>query len=136
KHLFSEHQLDEADLALKPCRVETWGGCAFINFDENAPSLRDSIGPLADRLDQYQVDKLRAEWCFGTVLPANWKVAMEAFMEGYHVMRTHPQLHEAAGPLYQSMYQEPQGHAPPVNMRASAQENIQAQFKHMELLSE
>ncbi|CAN7422698.1 aromatic ring-hydroxylating dioxygenase subunit alpha [Phenylobacterium sp. LjRoot219] len=136
KHLFSEKQLEQADLDLPACRVELWGGCAFINHDDNAPALRDCIGPLADRLDQYQVDKLRAEWCYGAVLPANWKVAMEAFMEGYHVMRTHPQLHEAAGPLYQSMYQEPQGHAPPVNMRISSRDNILAQFKHMELLSE
>jgi nitrite reductase/ring-hydroxylating ferredoxin subunit len=136
KHLFTEHQLDQADLALKPCRVEEWGGCAFINLDDNAPSLRDSIGPLADRLDQYQIDKLRAEWCYGAVLPANWKVAMEAFMEGYHVMRTHPQLHEVAGPLYQAMYQEPQGHALPINPRVSTHENIKAQFRHMELLSE
>jgi phenylpropionate dioxygenase-like ring-hydroxylating dioxygenase large terminal subunit len=136
KHLFSEHQLDKADLDLPTCRVELWGGCAFINWDDNAPSLRDSIGPLADRLDQYAIDKLRAEWCYGAILPANWKVAMEAFMEGYHVMRTHPQLHEAAGPLYQSMYQEPQGTAAPVNMRVSSQENIKAQLLHMELLSE
>ena len=136
RHLFSEKQLDQADLDLPTCRVEFWGGCAFINWDDDAPSLRDSIGPLADRLDQYSIDKLRAEWCYGTVLPANWKVAMEAFMEGYHVMRTHPQLHEAAGPLYQSMYQEPQGTAAPVNMRASSHENIQAQVRHMELLSE
>ena len=136
KHLFSEKQLDQADLDLPACRVELWGGCAFINWDDNAPSLRESIGPLADRLDQYGVDKLRAEWCYGAILPANWKVAMEAFMEGYHVMRTHPQLHEAAGPLYQSMYQEPQGTAAPVNMRASSQDNIKAQLRHMELLSE
>ena len=120
KHLFSEHQLDQADLALAPCRVELWGGCAFINFDDNAPSLRDAIGPLADRLDQYQVDKLRAEWCYATVLPANWKVAMEAFMEGYHVMRTHPQLQEAAPPLYNAMYgHDTGGIGLPVDARAS-----------------
>jgi phenylpropionate dioxygenase-like ring-hydroxylating dioxygenase large terminal subunit len=137
KHLFTEHQLEQADIALKPCRVELWGGCAFINFDDNAPSLRDSIGPLADRLDQYQVDKLRAEWCYATVLPANWKVAMEAFMEGYHVMRTHPQLQEAVPPLYNSMYgQDTGGIGHPVDTKSTIRDNILAQFKHMELLSE
>ena len=37
--------LEEADLTLKPCRVELWGGCAFINFDDDAPPLRECIGP-------------------------------------------------------------------------------------------
>ena len=76
-----------------PCRVEVWGGCAFINFDDQAPSLSDSLGPVAPRLEARNVDKLRMEWWYATVLPTNWKLAMEAFMEGYHVMRTHPQLH-------------------------------------------
>ena len=137
KHMFTEHQLDQADLALAPCRVEEWGGCAFINLDDSAPSLRDSIGPLADRLDKYQVDKLRAEWWYATILPANWKVAMEAFMEGYHVLRTHPQLHSAVGTLYNSMYgQDTGGIGQPVNPNASMKENIQAHFRHLELLSE
>ena len=39
------------DIALKPCRVEVELGCAFINFDDNAPSFRECIGPLADRLE-------------------------------------------------------------------------------------
>ena len=137
KHMFSEHQLDQADLALAPCRVELWGGCAFINFDNNAPSLRDSIGPLADRLDQYQVDKLRAEWWYATVLPANWKTAMEAFMEGYHVMRTHPQLQEAVPSLYNSMYgYDTGGIGHLIDPKATVRDNIRAQFQHLELLSE
>ena len=137
RHMFSEQQLDPTDLALKACRIEQWGGCAFINFDHDAPALRDCIGPLADKLDKYQVDKLRAEWWYATVLPANWKTAMEAFMEGYHVLRTHPQLYEAAGALYNSMYgQETGGIGAPVNMKASTRENIAAQIRHLELLSE
>ena len=137
KHMFTERQLDQADIALRPCRVELWGGCAFINFDDNAPSFRASIGPLADRLEQYQTDKLRSEWWYATVLPANWKLAMEAFMEGYHVMRTHPQLQQATPTLYNSMYgQDTGGIGNPTNLRLTTHENIQSQLKHMELLSE
>ena len=93
RSIFDEADLEKAELNLVPCRIEFWGGCAFINFDDKAPSLRDSLGPVAPRLEARNVDKLRMEWWYATVLPTNWKLAMEAFMEGYHVMRTHPQLH-------------------------------------------
>lgn len=137
RHMFSEGQLDEADLALRPCRVETAIGCAFINMDDDAPSLRDTIGPLLDRLEAHGASKLRAEWCYATELPANWKVAMEAFMEGYHVMRTHPQLQQAAPMLYNSMYgMDTGGIGIPINPNQTVRENIKAQFRHMELLSE
>jgi nitrite reductase/ring-hydroxylating ferredoxin subunit len=137
KHMFSEQQLEKCDLDLPQCRVELWAGCAFVNFDDNAPSLRESLGPVTERFDQYQVDKLRAEWCFATILPANWKIAMEAFMEGYHVMRTHPQLQTANPVLYNSMYgYDTGGIGQPVNPKASVQDNVLAQFQHMELLSE
>jgi Rieske 2Fe-2S family protein len=42
--------------------------------------------------DAWQVESLRTEWWLAAKLPVNWKLAMEAFMEGYHVMATHPQL--------------------------------------------
>ncbi len=137
KHLFSEHQLNKSDLALRGCRVELWGGCAFINFDNDAPSFRDCIGPVADRLEAHGMSKLRSEWWYATVLPANWKVAMEAFMEGYHVMRTHPQLHQVLPGLYGSMYGRETGAAE----RSAAQvadirDEVRRQFKHLELLSE
>lgn len=137
KHVFSERQLEQADLALRPCRVELWGGCAFINHDDNAPGLRESIGPLADRFDAHNLGSLRAEWCFGTILPANWKVAMEAFMEGYHVMRTHPQLQEATPALYNTRYgTDTGGIGAAINPRLTLKENLRAQIKSMELLSE
>jgi hypothetical protein len=136
RHMFSEAALDAADIALRRCRVELWGGCAFINFDDKARPLRECIGPLAERLDAYQTDKLRAEWWYGTVIPANWKIAMEAFMEGYHVMRTHPQLQKAVPSLYNTMYgQDTGGIGQPANPNLTARQNIQQQFEQMELLS-
>ncbi|MGB8363535.1 MAG: aromatic ring-hydroxylating oxygenase subunit alpha [Rhizomicrobium sp.] len=136
KHLFSEELLDKADLALKPCRVELWGGCAFINFDDNAPSYRECIGPVADRLDAHGVSKLRSEWWFATVLPANWKIAMEAFMEGYHVMRTHPQLQQAVPSLYNARYgNDTGGLGLSVDAKINVRDNIKAQLKNLELLN-
>ncbi|MEO5586190.1 MAG: SRPBCC family protein, partial [Novosphingobium sp.] len=81
--------------------------------------------------------KLRAEWWYATELPANWKVAMEAFMEGYHVMRTHPQLQKAAPALYNAMYgYDTGGIGIPINPNLTVKENIAAQYEHMELLSD
>jgi glycine betaine catabolism A len=90
--LFDRSNVDKTDLHLKECRVELWGGCAFINFDNNAPPLRESIEPFATIHDAWHVESLRTEWWLAAKLPCNWKLAMEAFMEGYHVMATHPQL--------------------------------------------
>lgn len=137
KHMFSEQQLDKQDLALTPCRVELWGGCAFINFDDAAPSLRDSFGPVADRLEAHGMSKLRSEWWFATELPANWKIAMEAFMEGYHVMKTHPQLQRATPALYNARYgHDTGGIGVAVNPKMTVRQNIEAQIKQLELLNE
>lgn len=90
--LFSDENRVPEDLRLQECRVETWGGCAFINLDDKAPSLRESIDPFATMHDFLKVESLRVDKWFAIRLPTNWKLAMEAFMEGYHVMETHPQL--------------------------------------------
>ncbi len=94
RHIFSEELLDQDAINLAPVRAEQWAGCVFINFDAEAPDLRTSLGPVAQRMDDRNADKLKMEWWCGTILPTNWKLAMEAFMEGYHVMQTHPQLIE------------------------------------------
>jgi len=93
REIFSEELLDRAEIDLAPCRVELWGGCAFVNFDENARPLLECLGPVSTRMNARNVDKLKMDWWYATILPTNWKLAMEAFMEGYHVMQTHPQLH-------------------------------------------
>ncbi len=137
RHLFSEEQLDQEDLALRPCRVDLWGGCVFINLDDNAPSFRECIGPVTDRLEAHGASNMRAEWWCATELPANWKIAMEAFMEGYHVLRTHPQLQRATPAMYNARYgNDTGGQGEQADPKLSIRENLQAQLKGMELLSE
>jgi phenylpropionate dioxygenase-like ring-hydroxylating dioxygenase large terminal subunit len=73
-------------------RCETWGGGAWINLDDDAPPLRQCLDPAATILDDWKVESLRAEWWSACRLPVNWKLAIEAFVEMYHVVETHPQL--------------------------------------------
>ena len=94
REIFRPELLERAEIDLVPIRTELWAGCAFINFDDNAPPLRECLGPVAERMDARHADKLKMDWWFGTVLPTNWKLANEAFQEGYHTMQTHPQLHK------------------------------------------
>ncbi len=137
KHLFDARQLDAGEIALRACRVETWGGCAFINHDPDAPSLHDTLGPVLKALTAHGQDGQRAEWCVGVHLPANWKVALEAFMEGYHVMRTHPQLQKASPVLYNTMYgHDTGGIGDQVNPDWTKEQNVAAQMRSLELLSE
>ena len=142
KHLFTEHQLETGDINLVPCRSEVSIGCVFINFDDDAPSFRETIGPLIDRLEAHNVGDLRAEWWFATVLPANWKLSMEAFMEGYHVMRTHPQLHKALSPAFHDLYGAESHGAKEGTLSftplpaATTRDALEAQLKQMELVGE
>jgi carnitine monooxygenase subunit len=137
RHLFDERQLDEAELALRPCRHHEAIGCVWINFDDDAPGFEETMGPIIGRLEKKGQGGQRAEWWFATELPANWKVAMEAFMEGYHVMRTHPQLQRAVPGLYNSMYgHDTGGIGDQVNPNWTKQENIDAQWENLRLLSE
>jgi len=89
---FADHNLEADDLNLTPVRCEVWGGCAWINLDDDAPPLRQCIEPFATVFDAWKIESMRAEWWRAIRLPVNWKLAEAAFMEQYHVVEAHPQL--------------------------------------------
>jgi nitrite reductase/ring-hydroxylating ferredoxin subunit len=79
-------------LCLAPVRVGSWGGFVFVNLDPGAEPLEDFLGPVADLLAPYHLDRMRLRGYRTTVLPANWKAVVDAFNEAYHVQGTHPQI--------------------------------------------
>ncbi|MBB4858446.1 phenylpropionate dioxygenase-like ring-hydroxylating dioxygenase large terminal subunit [Novosphingobium chloroacetimidivorans] len=75
-------------------KVESWGGWIWINLDPQAGPLNDYLEPAMTMLDPYQLQNMRPRWRKWVVFECNWKVAMEAFAETYHVNTTHPEFME------------------------------------------
>lgn len=84
--------LTPENTALSQVRVDTWGGWIFVSLDQDCAPLRDYLEPAASLLDPFELDKMRYKWRQWVVFDCNWKVALEAFMEPYHVHGTHSQL--------------------------------------------
>jgi len=77
---------------LSELKVDTWGGWVYINMDPECESLREFLEPAAGILDPFELGKMRYKWRQWAIYPCNWKTAIEAFMEPYHVAGTHTQL--------------------------------------------
>lgn len=87
--------VDDAEFSLPEHQVATWQGYAFINMDPAAAPFEDYIGGLAEHVAEIARPGLADRFTAAhvrKVIRCNWKVAMEAFMESYHVATTHPQV--------------------------------------------
>lgn len=73
-------------------KVDNWGGFVWINLDPNCVPLREYLEPAASMLDPFQLENMRPRWRKWTIFDCNWKVALEAFDETYHVPGTHPEF--------------------------------------------
>ena len=81
------------DLSCRPLqkvRCERFGNLIFVNFDPDAATLLRWLGPIAEDWAEFQFGKLRLIDHYSWPLSSNWKVAMEANTEVYHVKSIHP----------------------------------------------
>lgn len=93
---FRGGKLCNSDVALKSLNCQVFAGFVFINFDPDCMPFEEFIAPIRSLLEDLNIKEMRHYWWKSIPIPANWKVAQEAFFEGYHVPATHPQLEEAA----------------------------------------
>ncbi len=84
--------LEGRDMSLPELRVGLWGGWVFVNMDPDAPDLDEYLAPLPAHFERWAPEDCYLSAHVARVIPCNWKVAQEAFMESYHVIATHPQI--------------------------------------------
>lgn len=97
EHRLYGDRLEKAKLGLIGARVEELCGLLFVNLDPGAPPLAEATAGLAERLAPYRISELeRFDSSKGgggeTSQPANWKIVVENYLEGYHVPIAHPGL--------------------------------------------
>jgi phenylpropionate dioxygenase-like ring-hydroxylating dioxygenase large terminal subunit len=105
--------LNKEDRSLTSLRCEQWGGYLFVNFDKDAEPLLDWLGPVATRYsDLVTAPGQRLAHRSEIEVSCNWKVAVEAFQETYHVKIIHARsAAEYVEPRRTSIDLYPRGHS-------------------------
>jgi len=89
---FRGGQLRDSDVSLRSVQVAVFAGFVFINFDPNPEPFDEFIAPVRAVMEGLAIGDMHHYWWKSIPVPANWKVAQEAFFEAFHVPATHPQL--------------------------------------------
>ena len=84
------NNLDLQQRGLDASALRGFGNLMFVNFDTDAPSLLEWLGPIAAEWEEFQFDNCRLAARHVFDLDCNWKIAMEANTEVYHVRTIHP----------------------------------------------
>ena len=79
-------------LSLEPVSVDTWGPFVFVNPDATAPPLGSALTDLPAVAAEHglDLDGLRFHHRVRYEVAANWKVAVENYLECYHCAVNHP----------------------------------------------
>jgi choline monooxygenase len=87
-----EPDFDMDCLGLVPAQVGTWGPFVFANPDMDAPALDVALGDLPEVVAKngLDLDSLRFHDRSHYEIRANWKIAIENYLECYHCQLNHP----------------------------------------------
>jgi carnitine monooxygenase subunit len=87
-----EPAFEREELGLLPAAVDTWGPFVFVNADASAPPLAETLGEVPElvRSVGVDVDSLVYHSRVPYTLEANWKIAVENYLECYHCAVAHP----------------------------------------------
>lgn len=75
---------------LTPVHTDVWEGFIFINLAKQPDvSLSEYLGEIGKHLGAYPYSSMPQCFSYHTTLDCNWKIALDAFSEAYHVSTIH-----------------------------------------------
>ncbi|MGE3744569.1 MAG: aromatic ring-hydroxylating dioxygenase subunit alpha [Sphingomonadaceae bacterium] len=93
RETFRKQAIDPYEIDIPEARVQEWKGWLFISMDKNAEPLTEFLGEeLIKQHAAYPFEQMKRLVDYRQVWDVNWKVALEAFIEGYHLQAVHPQM--------------------------------------------
>jgi len=93
--------LDRAAHGLRPVRVDTALGFVFVCLAGDPTPVAKTWGRLAEELAAYRLDEMVPLGPISTdVWNVDWKIAMDNYLESYHVPIGHPGLYRMFTPDY------------------------------------
>ena len=84
--------LDTEKACLPQAKVGVWAGFVFINMDPDCEPLETYLEILPEHFQAFGLEDRYKAAHVSKIMPCNWKLAMEAFIESYHVPMAHPQV--------------------------------------------
>jgi len=86
-----EPGFDSDNYSLFPVQVGTWGPFIYVNADLEADSLEETLGVLPETVAEtgIDLDSLKFHHRGEYVIEANWKIAVENYLECYHCPVAH-----------------------------------------------
>ncbi|MCR9094861.1 MAG: aromatic ring-hydroxylating dioxygenase subunit alpha [bacterium] len=82
-------QVEDADYRLPEAQVDTWGGFVFVNLDPDAAPLADYLEDLPRHFERWPLEDRVVAARVERRVACNWKVAVEAFIETFHIIGVH-----------------------------------------------
>ena len=91
-NMIGTDEFRKEDFPLYPVALHVWKGCIFVNLSADPKPFDPDIGPVADKIDRYNLENLAVGARREYFLQANWKIVNENNIECYHCPSIHPEL--------------------------------------------
>jgi Rieske 2Fe-2S family protein len=93
-HMDEVPHFRKEEYPLNALQAEEWDGHVFVNFLASAPPLREQLGELPAKFEQWGMSDLRLGHRIVYDVKANWKLIIQNYNECLHCPNLHPALNK------------------------------------------